>query len=428
MTPDDSSQRYRATDFHDLVDHPFLVGRFDFDSTQVQGKWMRLATWPRGSVADKRRVALWDGLSRVVEPLVDVFGEVPWTSYTVIQLASDDFPGMSALEHTESELAIVGAPYLDEPFVLAIHAHELAHAWNVKRLRPADLTPYRYDAAQPTPWLWVSEGLTDYYADLSLVRSGLVDEAGFLEATLTKIDNVANRPATSLEDASLQAWLGVVDGTADLYYDKGSLAGLALDILIRDATNNSSSLDDVMHDLWDRTWKEGRGFTFDDFWNAVARATRGRAWGDFSRRYIDGREPFPWGNWLTRAGWQLRVDSLAEPRLGALLRPHEAGVLVSSVDKDGAGARAGLREGDVIVKIGGRSTLDPDFGNRWRTYWSARPGAQMPLEVRRGRDTLALTAIVETLSRVDRQIVPDPQASAKARRIRAGILAGRAAP
>ena len=43
--------------------------------------------------------------------------------------------------------------------------------------------------------------------------------------------------AVALEDASLQAWIGMRDGTADLYYDKGSLAGLALDILIRDATD-----------------------------------------------------------------------------------------------------------------------------------------------------------------------------------------------
>lgn len=428
MTPDDSTHRYRATDFHDLVDHPVFVGRFDLDSTRVQDKWMRLATWPEGSVSGRRRAAMWDGLARSVEPLVDVFGEVPWTTYTVLQLADDEFPGMSALEHSESEFAIVGTPYLDEPFVMSVHVHEVAHAWNVKRLRPADLTPYRYDAPQPTPWLWVSEGITDYYADLTLVRSGLIDETGFLEAVLAKIESVANRPPTALEDASLQAWIGIADGTADLYYDKGSLVGLALDILIRDASNGAQSLDAVMRELWNSTWKQGRGFTHDDFWNAVARATRGRSFGDFERRYIDGREGFPWEEWLPRAGWRLRTDSISEPRLGATLRPHETGVLVSAIDPSGAGARAGLQRGDVITRIGGRSTLDPDFGERWRSYWGVRPGAEMPLEVRRGTQTLSLTAIVETLVRVDRQIVPDPRASAGAQRVRAGILAGNRAP
>ena len=425
MASDDSTHRYRATDFHDLVDHPVFVGRFDLDSALVAERWMRFASWPVGSIAGARRAALWDGFTRVVEPLVAVFGDVPWSRYTVLKVVSPEFGGMSALEHSESELAIVGTPFLDEPFVLSIHAHEFAHAWNVKRLRPADLFPYRYDAAQPTPWLWVSEGITDYYADLALVRSGARDESEFLETTLTKIEGVAARPPTALEDASLQTWLGVRDGTADLYYDKGSLAGLALDILIRDASDNAASLDDVMRELYERAYKRGRGFTHDDFWNAVARASKGRAFGDFERRYIDGRDAYPWHQWLPRAGWRMVVDSIAEPRLGALLAAHELGVRVTSVDARGAGARAGLRTGDVITAIGDRAVSDLGFGSWWREHWGRRPGARMPVTIRRGEETFVLDVIVELVPRVERRIEPDPNANAKAQRIRAGILRGR---
>ncbi len=428
MTPDDSTHRFRATDFHDLVDHPVMVGRFDLDSARVADRWMRLATYPAGSVQGRRRAALWDALSRSVDPLAAVFGEVPWSSYTVLQVATEDFPGMSALEHSESELALVGLPFLDEPFVHSIHAHELAHAWNVKRLRPADLTPYRYDAKQPTPWLWVSEGITDYYADLALTRGGLLEEAAFLDLTLNKIESVQARPATALEDASLQAWLGMRDGTDDLYYDKGSLAGFALDILIRDASDNRQSLDAVMRELWNGTWKQGRGFTHDDFWNAVARATRGRAWGDFERRYVDGREPFPWDTWLPRAGWRLVEERISEPRLGVRLVQEPRGVRVEEIDPAGMGARGGLLVGDVILTIGGRDTRDPTFGTYWRDYWGKRPGQPMPITVRRGEGDVTLNPIVEIDGRVERRITPDPNANAKARRIRAGILSGTPRP
>jgi predicted metalloprotease with PDZ domain len=428
MTPDDSTHRFRAADLHDLMDHPVMVGRFDFDSAKVSDRWMRLATWPEGSVQGRRRAALWETLTRSVEPMATVFGEVPWRSYTVLQLATPDFPGMSALEHSESELALVGLPFLDEPFVHSIHAHEVVHSWNVKRLRPADLTPYRYDVAQPTPWLWVSEGFTDYYADLALVRAGLLEEAAFLDLTLTKLESVEARPATALEDASLQAWLGMRDGTDDLYYDKGSLVGLALDILIRDASDNTRSLDHVMRELWMSTYKAGRGFTHDDFWNAVARATRGRAWGDFERRYIDGRDRFPWDHWLPRAGWRLVEDRIAEPRLGARLTEDPRGVRVVELDPDGMGAKADLRIGDVILAIGGRDTRDPDFGSYWRDVWGKRPGVPMPMTVRRGERELTLTPVVEVDSRVERRITPDPAASARAQRIRAGILSGTPRP
>lgn len=425
MTPGDSAHQFRAADFHDLVDHPFFVGRFDFDSTQVEGRWMRLATYPLGSVSGARRMALWDALKRSVPPLVGVFGEVPWRRYTVLQVVDSAFAGMSALEHGESELAIVGAPYLEEPFVVSVHAHEIAHAWNVKRLRPADLFPYVYDRPQPSPWLWMSEGVTDYYADLALVRAGLTDEVAFLNTTLGKIDGVNERPATALEDASYQAWLGMTDGTADLYYDKGSLAGLALDIIIRDASNNRHSLDDVMRELWTVAWKRGRGFTSDDFWNAVTRAADGRALGDFQRRYIDGRDTYPWEQWLPRAGWRIVTDSITEPRLGALLRADVQGVRVAALDPMGAGARAGLALDDVITHIGGRSTLDPDFGRRWREFWGQRPGAPMALTVARaGTEPTTLTATVELATLIDRHMAPAAGAPAKARRIRAGILRG----
>lgn len=424
MTPGTAPHQYRALGNDDLLDHPMFVGKFDLDSALVADRWMRLATWPIGSVQGRRRAALWDALTRSVEPLAQVFGEVPWKSYTVLQVLHDEVSGMAALEHSESELALVGTSYVDEPFVIGVHAHEIAHAWNVKRLRPADLTPYRYDVAQPTPWLWISEGITDYYADLALVRSGLLDEPGFLANTLGKIESVAARPATSLEDASFQTWIGMRDGTGDLYYDKGSLAGLALDILIRNASDNARGLDHVMRELYDNTYRKGRGFTHDDVWNAIARATNGRAWGDFERRYIDGREPFPWAQWLPRGGWRMVEDSISEPRLGLLMRGHPEGVLVTGLDPDGMAARAGVELGDVLLRIGGSSTLDPDFGRQWREVWGNRPGAELPLLVLRGEERKPLTARVEIDRRVERRIEPDPNANPKARRIRTGILQG----
>ena len=425
MTPAAAPNSYSARDVHDLMDHPFFVGRFDLDSLRVAERWMRLATYPEGSVSGERRARLWSALSRSVAPVAAVFGEVPWRSYTVLQVADSGYGGMGALEHAESELAIVGTEYLDEPFVVAIHAHELVHAWNVKRLRPADLTPYQYERVQATPWLWMSEGITDYYADLALVRSGLTDEAGFLSATLGKIDHVANVPEIALEDASLQSWLGVTDGTADLYYDKGSLAGLALDILIRDASDGARGLDDVMRELWTSTWKAGRGFTGDDFWNAVTRAAGGKAFGPFEQRYVDGRAAYPWHEWLPLAGWRIVEDSTHEPRLGALLRADSLGVRVHAIDSLGAGARAGLRVDDVITAIGGRSTLDPSFGDAWRDFWGKRPGAVMTLEVRRGGGTLRIDVTVEVTTLIDRHVAPVANPSPRARRVRAGILRGR---
>ena len=61
----------------------------------------------------------------------------------------------------------------------------------------------------------------------------------FFTTTAGKIHEIAELPPFGLDDASLSAWIQPTDGwTADTYYPKGSLAGLLLDILIRDASDN----------------------------------------------------------------------------------------------------------------------------------------------------------------------------------------------
>jgi hypothetical protein len=49
----------------------------------------------------------------------------------------------------------------------------------------------------------------------------------------------------------------------------------------------------------------------------------------------------------------------------------------------------------------------------------------MTLDVRRNTNTIQLDAIVEVTTLIDTHIAPDPEASEKARRVRAGILRGR---
>lgn len=420
----DANGNFAAPTYHELVDAPFFVGRFDLDSTQVAGRWMRLATYPIGSATGARRAALWEVLRKSVPPQVKVFGETPWSSYTVLQIADSAFGGMSALEHQNSNVGIVGTPFLDEPFVPSVYAHEVFHAFNVKRLRPAGMWPYRYDVAQPTPWLWVSEGITDYYADLVMVRGGATTPADFLGLTKGKMEHVAQLPPLALEDASLEAWLRIRDGSSGIYYDKGSLAGLALDILIRDATDNRAGLDDVMRALYTTTYKEGRGFTADDWWGTVSTAARGASFEDFNARLVDGREPYPWHSWLPKAGWRLVADTVVEARLGASFSSDSAGLTVTAVQPHSAADQAGVRPGDVLVTLGGLRASEPDIFRRWRESVGTRAGAPLEITVRRAGQPLTLHGTVRMATLTNERLEDDPAANAKAVRIRTGILTG----
>ncbi len=422
-------RRFAASNYHDLVDMPFFVGQFDLDSAQISGSWVRFATYPAGSVTGGPRIAVWEALKRVIPVEVNVFGEVPWKTYSILQIADPAYGGGSGLEHQNSHVDVLGPGMIGSPVMPSLYAHEIFHAWNVKRLRPIDLWPYRYDQEQPTPLLWISEGITDYYADLAEVRGGVINAAGFYAATDDKISQVAELPPTALEDASLSTWIHPRDGTEYIYYPKGSLAGLLLDIIIRDASDNRHSLDDVFRELYSAAYKNNRGFTSDEWWGAVSRAANGKSFTDFYARYIDGREPYPWDAVLPLAGMRIARDTANEPRIGIATVQDSSGVHVTEVAPGSAGEAAGVQPGDVLLAVGGISAADPAWTLKFRAKYARSPdGSPLPILVRRNGAERTLEARLHFVARVESRLVEDPRASAKARRVREGILKGTRRP
>jgi predicted metalloprotease with PDZ domain len=233
---------------------------------------------------------------------------------------------------------------------------------------------------------------------------------------------VADTRPVSLDDASINTWIHPVDGTQYIYYSKGSLAGFLLDILIRDASDNQKSLDDVMRDLYTSVYKSGRGFTGSDWWSAVSRAAGGKSFADFSARYIEGREPFPWDRTLTLAG--LRMTRPNVPRLGVFTTVDSGGVLVMNLEENASAAAAGVRRGDYLLSIGDIPVTDEQFAEKFRAkFGSAAEGSPIVLKVRRDGQVLTLTGKLR-FAPGDVELSADPSASSKAVRIRNGILRG----
>jgi predicted metalloprotease with PDZ domain len=354
-----------------------------------------------------------------------VFGEVPFRHYSTLIIFDNEMGGGSALEHRNSHIGIYNPNFIGTPLLASITAHEMVHAWNVKRLRPVEMVPYRYDRPQPTPLLWVSEGITDYYADLVLVRGGVIDSTVFLAVTDGKITNVDDRPPVSLNDASLSTWVHPLDGTEYIYYDKGSLVGLMLDILIRDATDNRQGLDAVMRSLYENAYKKGRGFTTEDFWATASRIAGGKSFADFAARYVDGEEPFPWTSIAPLAGLAYVVDTVMVPRMGVNTISDSAQVVVTAVTPGSPAEQAGLEAGDVLIKVGDVLVRGDDWGAEFRSRYASAEGATIPILVKRNGADRTLSARVRLERVINGNLEFDPKASAKAVQIRKGIVSPR---
>ena len=80
--------------------------------------------------------------------------------------------------------------------LLGLISHEYFHLWNIKRMKPAVFRPYDLASEWHTGLLWVCEGITSYYDDLALVRSGLITVESYLELVgqaITRVQRGAGR-------------------------------------------------------------------------------------------------------------------------------------------------------------------------------------------------------------------------------------------
>jgi predicted metalloprotease with PDZ domain len=195
--------------------------------------------------------------------------------------------------------------------------------------------------------------------------------------------------------------------------------------MIRDASDNRSSLDFVMRRLYVTTYKQQhRGFTAAEWWSEVSRAANGKSFAEFARRYVDGREPLPVDSVFQLAGLRFRGDTIREPRLGIGTAVDSTGIKISQVGPTSAAAAAGARVGDQIVSIGDVTITNDDSFETFRGRYTGTSLTTLPLVVRRGAETLTLQLPVRLSTRVLAIVGPLPNASAKALAIRHGLLTG----
>ena len=142
---------------------------------------------------------------------------------------------------------------------LSLVSHEFFHLWNVKRIRPDALGPFDYDKENHTKLLWVAEGVTDYYAEISLRRAGLISDRDFLTAAAGLFQGLQNTPGRlvqSLGEASFDTWIKFYRQDANSVNSQVSYYDKRLDCWIAAGSADSSeewrakSLDDVMRYLY----------------------------------------------------------------------------------------------------------------------------------------------------------------------------------
>jgi predicted metalloprotease with PDZ domain len=352
-----------APDFDTLVDSPIEIGRQREYGFFLDGVPHIVSIYGEGNEDPERLCA---DLQRLGAEAAAVTGEIPYSRYVfLISLLSE---GGGGLEHADSTALHVNRwgfrPETGYRKFLNLAAHELFHAWNVKRIRPAALGPFDYGNENYTRLLWFCEGLTEYYADQLMRRAGFVTSKEYLEElsrTIKAVQETPGRLVESLAEASFDAWIKFYrqdphsQNATISYYTKGGLVGMILDLELRHR-NAAASLDTVMRFLYTEYYKNSqRGFTEAELREAFEQVAGGSL-AEIFDGYIYGTAELDFERYLGYAG--LKFEPVPAPEggsipgyLGIAAQTVDGRLLVAGVPSGSPAWHAGLSVGDEIVAL-----------------------------------------------------------------------------
>ncbi len=386
-------QTFSARNYDHLVDSPVEIGTFADQSFDEGGAHYQVVVHADPSDYDMSAVVA--QAHKLAATEVEWMSDRPFDHYVFLYHFPRG-PAGGGMEHAYSTAIDTSAQRVkqDPQNVASVTAHEFFHLWNVKRIRPQSLEPVDYTKEQYSRALWWSEGVTSTVGDLMLVRAGYWDEKRYVSALARQIETLESRPAKlaqSVEESSLETWYDkypfyrLPERSID-YYNKGEILGVLLDLAVRDATSNKKSLRDVFHWLNDNYAKQGKFFADSGGVEQAAGSVCGCALKQFFADYVAGTVAIDYNHFFSTVGLRLdkKTQTVADAgfRFGRVFGQVGNGASIAQVDPSGPAAKAGLKPGDVVQQINGRTVggpLDAMLAN-------ARPGDEVRLTLSSGRE------------------------------------------
>ena len=288
---------WMAENYQLLADATVLAAKKVEQGTYAIGN-TRFHAWFHGEIHFDRTRFI-DQLQAFSNRMIADFGSFPEEEYHFI-FHLLPYPHYHGVEHRRGTVITFGpgSSLAEEEAMeelVGISCHELYHAWNVCRIRPKEFLPYDFSKETYTRAGLVLEGVTTYFGDLYLLKSGVYD----LPTYLRHLEKIVQREAAhygwknaSIEESSIDLWLdGYVAGIPNRkvnIYSRGALLSLCLDVILLQEGN---SLAQVMKGMWENFGLPLKAYEVKDFEKLVsASVSNPEKITHFFDSYVRGKE------------------------------------------------------------------------------------------------------------------------------------------
>lgn len=369
-----------ASDYDELADSP-LIASPTLQNETIQVEKLKVNIWFQGEMKPD-----WDRIKKdfsvFVREQIQLMDGCPVEEYHFIYQALP-YKFHHGVEHLASTIIAIGPCYnlmKNEQYngFLGVSCHELFHCWNIKTIRPVEMFPYDYTKENYSRLGYVYEGVTDYYGDYLLLRSGVYSEFDYLKAVQQQIqkhfDNYG-RFNLGVADSSFDTW---VDGYAQgapyrrvSIYTEGALLAFIVDTFIRSHTANTKSLDDVMRTLYHDYAMQGKPYSESDYWNIIEKIA-GKSCKHIFDKYVNKAATFdePLEKALLYIGLMMQTSPAkkhCERYYGMKVTEEDGRYKVTAVVPASPAEQAGICVNDEIDLINGHS-LKGNFHD-WCAYY-----------------------------------------------------------
>ena len=282
---------FNARDYHQLIDCPIMVSESDTATFMVANTKVYIETYFNGE-----EYGYADLIKKEIQPSMEAVAtftdSLPVDEYHFIMYIRDgrEFMktlqskevgiitkaktaiknvtlfGMGALEHGNSSFYAL-TDFGDSSYtsmIKRVALHEFMHIFTPLNLHSEYIGEFDYVNPKMSKHLWLYEGITEYFAYLIQVQSGLMTPLDFFAEQMGgKIRRASRYPETKIPFTEMSERVFEKKYGRHYYqvYQRGAMMGLLLDIEIIRLTNGKKTLKDIVLEL---ASKYGPNQSFDE--------------------------------------------------------------------------------------------------------------------------------------------------------------------
>lgn len=354
---------FTTAKYAQLVENPIMYAKPNYTTFTLNGIEIQLCVYsPTGKFTAQ---SITPSMKTMMTAQNNFLGNFDTTKkYTILLYLSDietsDAKGFGALEHPTAT-TVVFPEVMDKDELIQqmkdVVSHEFFHIVTPLSIHSKEIQYFDYNNPKMSQHLWMYEGVTEYFANLFQINQGLITEAEFYTRLADKIEHAktlddtlpfTTMSANVLESPYKEQYLNV--------YEKGTLINMCLDIIIREKSNGSRGILDLMQKL-SKEYGVNKPFEDDKLFDKITELTYPEV-GEFLKNHVSGPTPIPYQTYFAKVGLKAVTEKKAasiflkgqEPYINVLPQSNEI-IIVPGIELNDFFTNLGLKGEDMILEI-----------------------------------------------------------------------------